>query len=374
MKRKTSRIVAGLVAVTGPMTAPGAVFGAGTAAGVLAPVIVEQSLARDVANDGTMLIYFAGWDWLTGSPVVAGGTGAIRGSGSQGVPHLSRKGDVASTVFPVGYPSVAPHIEIRTTKGQTVRIDPPAPDCVNFDIGAIATAQSLAGTVSCVSENWQRKTFTWTPRTGVVTYPMVDGQLFEPQTASASADGIFGGYATDSATYNITPTIMRKGRMTSLPLPAGYTAGQVKGIIADGDYAGMVYDGVGGSRPVRWTNGVVVSLPLPPGSTYALVNDANANGVIVGSVMDPSTGSPMAAFWQGDEVVVIGHLPGGIWSEAVAVNDLGAVVGRTSMPWPGDQYAWVWTAASGIKQVQRAGETQASCFLTKASVVTCPGA
>lgn len=80
----------------------------------------------------------------------------------------------------------------------------------------------------------------------------------------------------------------------------------------------------------------VTPLPLPPGRQSSMVNDVNSAGVIVGTVgsgLSPEF-SGTAAAWIPDgqggyTVVELGALPGHSLSHAVAINDLGDVVGTS---------------------------------------------
>ncbi|MGE0480858.1 MAG: hypothetical protein AB7Q17_10350 [Phycisphaerae bacterium] len=77
-------------------------------------------------------------------------------------------------------------------------------------------------------------------------------------------------------------------------------------------------------------------LPVPPGAPFARANDINDAGVIVGSVGSSSyPGYGRAAAWVPDgaggyTIHDLGTLPGHVHSEALAVNNVGDIVGYSS--------------------------------------------
>ncbi|MCU0305991.1 MAG: hypothetical protein MUC56_18200 [Thermoanaerobaculales bacterium] len=87
-------------------------------------------------------------------------------------------------------------------------------------------------------------------------------------------------------------------------------------------------------------------LPLPPGMQSSRAHDVNNAGVIVGSVSPTAyvTTQPIAAVWRpvagGYEVEVLGSLPGDPYSAAIAVNDLGDIVGGSGF--------WGWNLSTGV--------------------------
>lgn len=72
----------------------------------------------------------------------------------------------------------------------------------------------------------------------------------------------------------------------------------------------------------------MIDVPFPPGTTDAEAYDVNSCGLVVGQADLPGDGNDELAFIYHDgTVTMLGTLPGGTKSEAVAVNELGQVTG-----------------------------------------------
>jgi probable HAF family extracellular repeat protein len=80
-----------------------------------------------------------------------------------------------------------------------------------------------------------------------------------------------------------------------------------------------------------WTaEGGMVDIPFPAGTTSRRAEDVNGSGRIVGSANFPNDGLGVIAFLYDSafgQPIDLGTVPGGNVSEALAVNDLGQVVG-----------------------------------------------
>ncbi len=124
-----------------------------------------------------------------------------------------------------------------------------------------------------------------------------------------------------------------------------------------GDVVGRSTTGSGGW--VSYAGAPAVFLPLPPGANYSFPSDINDAGVIVGSV-GPS-GSPgygEAVAWIPDgsggyTIQQFGTLPGDIYSDATAVNNVGDIVGysRDGM----FRHPVLFTAPGGIQNLTSTG-------------------
>jgi probable HAF family extracellular repeat protein len=84
------------------------------------------------------------------------------------------------------------------------------------------------------------------------------------------------------------------------------------------------------------------------GGAYAEAVDINESGIAVGN-SNLAEGGQRGFVYDGKTMTSIGALSGGLFSEAVAVNAGGLVVGSSVTPGPGgEQHAISWTAKEGI--------------------------
>lgn len=137
----------------------------------------------------------------------------------------------------------------------------------------------------------------------------------------------------------------------------GISAINASGMNESGDVVGTGTTGSGGW--VSRAGAPAVLLPLPPNAQYAIANDINDAGVIVGSV-GPSSypGYAKAAAWIPDgsggyTIQQFGTLPGDIYSEATAINNVGDIVGysRDGM----FRHPVLFTALGGIQNLTSTG-------------------
>jgi probable HAF family extracellular repeat protein len=130
--------------------------------------------------------------------------------------------------------------------------------------------------------------------------------------------------------------------------PYGYPVTIPTAIGASGQVVGYYYSCVvGPSRPFRWTPGAgFVPLALPAGTTEGVAWGIDEQtGWIVGSTDGPGTDGPYATVWQSGVPLVLGTLPGGDYSEALASSN-GQVVGRWGNEVTGPQHGFVWAAGA----------------------------
>jgi hypothetical protein len=146
-----------------------------------------------------------------------------------------------------------------------------------------------------------------------------DGSLWRWWTALAIASG--GALPIASADAP---------RYTARFITPGFIAFNAAAMNEVGDVVGTSNDGTG-----AWVSrggATAVLLPLPPGTEFAFANDINDAGVIVGSAGYSYPGYGWATVWTPDgsggyTIQQFGTLPGDIYSDALAVNNVGDIVG-----------------------------------------------
>jgi hypothetical protein len=140
-------------------------------------------------------------------------------------------------------------------------------------------------------------------------------------------------------------------------LTPGLSAVSAAAMNETADVVGTGTTGSGGW--VSHAGAPAVLLPLPPGVQYAFANDINDAGVIVGSVgPSSSVGFGKAAAWIPDgsggyTIQQFGTLPGHVYSDATAVNNVGDVIGYSSNGT--FRYPVLFTAPGGIQDLSATG-------------------
>lgn len=135
----------------------------------------------------------------------------------------------------------------------------------------------------------------------------------------------------------------------------------VQDVNESGAVTGRKENGPGsGVRAFRWS-GSLVNVPLPAGAYETFGEGINESGAVVGSVnFYPETGTqPRAFFWNGTSanIILLGPLPGGDYSQAKEVNDLKFVAGYSEHEFPFGSgigkitkvRAFIWHAHFGMK-------------------------
>lgn len=162
------------------------------------------------------------------------------------------------------------------------------------------------------------------------------------------------------------------GRPAALPSVAGALGSRAHDISSRGDVAGAAV-AAAGKLPVLWPRGLpALPLQLIPGDTNGEAGAVNGRGEAAGYTANSAGTLRHAALWSATgEVTSLGALPGGEFSEALGVNDAGAVVG-TATGRDGVR-AFLWTRAGGMQDLNSL-VPPARVVLTKATGINNGGA
>lgn len=150
--------------------------------------------------------------------------------------------------------------------------------------------------------------------------------------------------------------------VSELPLPTGWSGGNVYSSDRHDSFAGSGVDVDGRTRPLVWQNGVVTVLDVPDGMG-AVAQDVNGQGDVVGVVFGEDT-STRGVLWHGGQMIDLALLPGGGYAVPTAINNAGLIVGYAA----GDaaSHAVAWSAESP-QSVQDLSVVEGSAYLTDVS-------
>lgn len=168
------------------------------------------------------------------------------------------------------------------------------------------------------------------------------------------------------------PFVWESGVMTALPTLGGYN-GAANSINDAGEIAGLAENATPDAtcpfpqkrqfRPVIWENGKVYELPTVGGDQHGAAFGINQNGQAVGGSGECSPFQattlvnlqPLhALLWDTGTVTDLGNLGGsghGSGNLALNINNLGQVVGISDLPGDAVSHAFLWTKATGMKDL-----------------------
>ena len=210
-----------------------------------------------------------------------------------------------------------------------------------------------------------------------------DAGLIAVQAETSQADPKNENFCDYFTGLQCRPLAWKGGTITLLPTLGGNNGtvsppnnrGQIPGIaetsVADPNCPSIpAINGTGPQvlqfQPVIWNAGGVRALPLPSGDTVGMAFWVNNQGQAVGStgvcantIVPPFAVGPRAVMWDADgSVHDLGNLGGtanpdvlGIGNVAFAINDQSQATGVSVMPDEVNTHAFLWTAASGMRDL-----------------------
>jgi len=207
----------------------------------------------------------------------------------------------------------------------------------------------------------------WTPGSGMVALDAFSCSLC-PDTAAARGVSRDGGTAVGAgARRSFLGSLVFEaarwsgGSLSGLGhLPGGGEASGARGVSQDGSVIVGESDSGDGVRAFVWTPSAGMQA-LPDGDPSWMSSSATAvsadGSVVVGfAATDPASPALRQAIrWSGAGYGVVeelGFLPGGDTSRALAVSGDGALVAGTARGAGGDDAAFLWDAASGMRSLR----------------------
>jgi probable HAF family extracellular repeat protein len=140
--------------------------------------------------------------------------------------------------------------------------------------------------------------------------------------------------------------LWRNGQMTDLGALSGQVASEARAI----NNAGLIA-GKSNIFPVVWKYDAthaprIQQLPIPAGFFSATTTAVNDSGDVVGYAGSPNIDSH-AILWRGGMAVDLGVWPGGHYSVANGINNLGQIVGTGTVAGDNLDHALMWTVDDG---------------------------
>jgi len=132
------------------------------------------------------------------------------------------------------------------------------------------------------------------------------------------------------------------GATVSALAPAPQGTGEPVAINDQGWVVGTDFVGAGSYQPAVWKNGSATDLSIPSGGDPAVLSllgsvpfafssatGVNNSGQIVGTAYTAGAMYSAGCLWQNGSVTVLGLLPGDYQGQALAINNLGIIVGNS---------------------------------------------
>jgi len=134
-----------------------------------------------------------------------------------------------------------------------------------------------------------------------------------------------------------------------------YGATYAGGVNSSGDAVGLLFNDPPTlpSVPFLYLDGEMTILDTL-GGYYSAGMDISDSGVAAGHSVRSPEGNTRACIWDGDQIIDLGALdqdPLEDNSHAMAINNVGQVVGHSNLPWPIDRHAFLWDSVNGMQDL-----------------------
>jgi probable HAF family extracellular repeat protein len=218
------------------------------------------------------------------------------------------------------------------------------------DLGTLGTAESAGSAANSCG-----KATGWAVTAGGETHAFLyDGKSLRDLGSlggnsfglAINAQGQVAGYSygPGNAWFHAMLYDSRSGRMQDLGSPAGNSTAVA--INDAGQVVGWWRTGEGPAGAFYYDGGVLRDIGTL-GGDHAEATDINGQGIAVGN-SKLKDGTQRGFVYDGKTMTSIGALKGGRFSQAVAINAGGLVVGSSSSGLDGEEHAISWTGKDGI--------------------------
>jgi probable HAF family extracellular repeat protein len=239
---------------------------------------------------------------------------------------------------------------------------------------------SDSGAVVGSSWNLQNSTghgFVWTKKKGMVDLGTLPGGDAYSDASAMTSKGVIVGesnvsngnvhavlWTLSGGNYHIHD----KGHLPHAPWTYSYAINDNEQIVGDAYFNNTKYHAFLRSKAGVWRD-----LGTLPGGKFSLADWINNLGVIVGQSGSPKYPSGVAVYWdKSGKIQPIGTFAGGTTSFAGFINDAGEVLGESTIS-GGDTHAFIWTTTTGLQDLNNLIPPNSGWDLNHASAMNAAG-
>ncbi|MFH1419619.1 MAG: PEP-CTERM sorting domain-containing protein [Planctomycetota bacterium] len=235
----------------------------------------------------------------------------------------------------------------------------PGGESYSLALGVSADGQVVVGRDDAAQNpSGDRQAFRWTEATGMVGLGDLPGGDVFSTAYGASADGAVVVGVGNVNCFGLTEAFrwtQDQGMVGLGDLDGGYFYSEARAVSADGSVVVGTGYSDSGYEAFRWENGAMTGLgDLPGGEFYSMAYGISADGTtIIGFGGSGSAGGQEAFRWtEGQGMVGLGHLPGGLDSTALACSADGSIIAGRGNLLSGEDEAIIWDADNGMRSLR----------------------